>query len=150
MDNTWPDKIEYSINTPSKAVVFGTSVQVDFKLIPLLKGLKIGQIESQLIETHDLTLNPEDHDSLHNTYKTSRTITTDEYEMNPDADMEIIDYVAEGYQVTRRLNLPKSLTKCLQDTDTRGIRVRHKLKFRIQLHNPDGHVSEVHYSYLLS
>lgn len=57
--------------------------------------------------------------------------------------MEILNDVAEGYQLSRYLSLPKSLTKCLQDTDTRGIRVRHKLKFRIQLHNPDGHVSEV-------
>ena len=118
-------------------------VQIDFGLIPLLKGLRIGQIFSELVESHDLTLNPEDHGSLRNTYKTSRTIVTDEYEVGEDHPMDIIDDVAEGYKVIRYLDLPKSLAKCMQDTDTRGIKIRHKLKFRIQLHNPDGHVSEV-------
>jgi hypothetical protein len=39
--------------------------------------------------------------------------------------------------------MPQTLTRCLQDTDTKGIKIRHKMKFRIQLHNPDGHISEV-------
>lgn len=142
MDNIWPNKIEYSISTPTKAVVFGTSIRVDFKLIPLLKGLRIGQITSQLIESHDLTLNPEDPDSVRNTYKITRTILTDEHEVDED-NVEIIDEAAEGYQFTRYLDMPQTLTRCLQDTDTKGIKIRHKMKFRIQLHNPDGHVSEV-------
>lgn len=142
MDNIWPNKIEYSICTPTKAVVFGTSIRVDFKLIPLLKGLRIGQITSQLIESHDLTLNPEEPDSVRNTYKSTRTILTDEYEVDED-NFEIIEEAAEGYQFTRYLDMPQTLTRCLQDTDTKGIKIRHKMKFRIQLHNPDGHVSEV-------
>ncbi|KAJ5380837.1 HECT-type ubiquitin ligase-interacting protein creD [Penicillium cataractarum] len=142
VDNIWPNKIEYSISTPTKAVVFGTSIRVDFKLIPLLKGLRIGQITSQLIESHDLTLNPEDPDSIRNTYKITRTILTDEHEVDEDR-VEIIDEAAEGYQFTRYLDMPQTLTRCLQDTDTKGIKIRHKMKFRIQLHNPDGHVSEL-------
>jgi hypothetical protein len=142
VDNIWPNKIEYSISTPTKAIVFGTAITVDFKLIPLLKGLRIGQITSQLIESHDLTMNPEDPDSLRNTYKHSRTILTDEYELDED-NVQIIDEAAEGYQCTRILDMPQTLTRCLQDADTRGIKIRHKLKFRVQLHNPDGHVSEV-------
>lgn len=116
---------------------------MDFKLIPLLKGLKIGQIVSQLIESHDLTLNPEDPDSIRNTYKSTRTIVSDEYELDDEGSLEIIDEEAEGYQFSRYLDLPKTLTRCLQDTDTRGIKIRHKLKFRVQLLNPDGHISEV-------
>lgn len=142
MDNIWPNKIEYSISTPTKAVVFGTSIRVDFKLIPLLKGLRIGQVTSQLIESHDLTLNPDETDSARNTYKITRTILTDEHQVDENA-VEIIDEAAEGYQFTRFLDMPLTLTRCLQDTDTKGIKVRHKLKFRIQLHNPDGHISEL-------
>ncbi|KAJ5089910.1 HECT-type ubiquitin ligase-interacting protein creD [Penicillium argentinense] len=134
VDNIWPNKIEYSISTPTKAVIFGTSIRVDFKLIPLLKGLRIGQITSQLIESHDLTLNPEDPDSIRNTYKITRTILTDEHELMDDS-LEIIDEAAEGYQFTRYLDMPQTLT--------RWIKIRHKLKFRIQLHNPDGHISEL-------
>nr|A1CTF4.2 RecName: Full=Probable HECT-type ubiquitin ligase-interacting protein creD; AltName: Full=Carbon catabolite repressor D [Aspergillus clavatus NRRL 1] len=143
VENIWPNKIEYSISTPTKAVIFGTSLRVDFKLIPLLKGLKIGQIVSQLIESHDLTLNPEDPDSIRNTYKSTRTIVSDEYELDDEGSLEIIDEEAEGYQFSRYLDLPKTLTRCLQDTDTRGIKIRHKLKFRVQLLNPDGHISEL-------
>lgn len=143
VENIWPNKIEYSISTPTKAVIFGTNIQVDFKLIPLLKGLRIGQIVSQLVESHDLTLNPDDPESFRNSYKNTRTIVSDEHEFDPDNDLEIIDEAAEGYQFSRFLALPKTLSKCLQDTDTRGIKIRHKLRFRIQLHNPDGHVSEL-------
>lgn len=143
VENVWPNKIEYSISTPTKAVVFGTSIRVDFKLIPLLKGLRIGQIVSQLIESHDLTLNPEDPDSIRNTYKSTRTILNDEHEVDEESGLDVIDEMAEGYQFTRYLDLPKTLARCLQDTDTRGIKIRHKLKFRVQLLNPDGHVSEV-------
>jgi hypothetical protein len=39
--------------------------------------------------------------------------------------------------------LPKTLSKCLQDVDVHGIKIRHKVKFNIALHNPDGHISEV-------
>lgn len=109
----------------------------------MLKGLRIGQINSQLIENHELTLNPEDPDTVRHTYKITRTIIDDEHELDGDNNLEIIDETAEGYQFTRFLELPKTLSRCLQDTDTRGIKVRHKMKFRIQLHNPDGHVSEV-------
>jgi hypothetical protein len=142
VDNVWPNKIEYSISTPTKAVMFGTAIRVEFKLVPLLKGLRIGQTTSQLIESHDLTLNPEDPDSVRNTYKMTRTILTDEHDIDENA-IEIIDEAAEGYQFTRYLDMPQTLTRCLQDTDTKGIKIRHKLKFRIQLHNPDGHISEV-------
>ncbi|RHZ57264.1 hypothetical protein CDV55_100566 [Aspergillus turcosus] len=143
VENIWPNKIEYSISTPTKAVIFGTSIRVDFKLIPLLKGLKIGQIVSQLIESHDLTLNPEDPDSVRNTYKNTRTIINDEHELDEENSLQVIDEAAEGYQFSRFLDLPKTLTRCLQDTDTRGIKIRHKLKFRVQLLNPDGHISEL-------
>lgn len=118
-------------------------MRVDFKLIPLLKGLRIGLIVSQLVESHDLTLNPEDTASTHCNFKNTRTILNDEYELDPDANLEIIDEEAEGYQFSRHLDLPKSLSRCLQDADAKGIKIRHKLKFRLQLHNPDGHISEV-------
>jgi hypothetical protein len=145
VENIWPNKVEYSISTPTKAVIFGTSLRIDFRLIPLLKGLQIGQITSQLMESHELTLNPEDPDTVQNTFKSSKVIVTDTYELEAATDMEILDEYAEGYQFCRYLDLPKTLNKCLQDTDARGIKVRHKLKFRVQLHNPDGHTSEVRY-----
>jgi hypothetical protein len=144
LENVWPDKLEYSITTPSRAVIFGTSLRVDFRLLPLLKGLKIGTITSQLIESHDFTLNSENSDTAQNHYRTTRPITFDMYTLSEEDQVGILDNEeADGCQFSRMLDLPKTLRKCMQDTDTQGIKIKHKLKFRIQLHNPDGHTSEV-------
>jgi hypothetical protein len=72
-----------------------------------------------------------------------RTIVSDVYRIDPEQDEQVIDEVAEGYQFTRFLELPKSLNQCLQDCNVKGIKVRHKVKFNVQLHNPDGHISEL-------
>ncbi len=139
--NIWPNKIEYSISTPSKAVIYGTSVSVDFRLVSLLKGLKIGNITTQVVETQEFNLNPSAASTIWNHHKTTRIVADDEYTVPEDP--EILDEEAEGYRFSRHLELPKSLTKCMQDAETRGIKIRHKLKFNVLLHNPDDHTSEL-------
>lgn len=126
-------------------MVFGSFLQVDFKLIPLLKGLVIGNVTTQLKEEQEFVLDPDWGISAINNgcTKEERIIAYDSYELNPDAQLQIIDEAAEGFQFSRYLELPKSLTRCLQDCNVKGIKIRHKIKFNIQLHNPDGHVSEL-------
>ena len=136
----WPEKIDYCLSTPTKAVIFGTSVQVDFRLVPLLKGLKIGKITTELNEKQDIkirgTRNPSRNRQI------SRLIVKDEHRL-PD-DMETEDTEGqEGYVFSRSLWLPQSLKHCIQTVEALGIKVRHYLSFNIQMHNPDGHVSEV-------
>ncbi|KAK2797084.1 hypothetical protein FQN51_008856 [Onygenales sp. PD_10] len=143
VENIWPNKIEYSISTPSKAVIFGTSLTVDFRLIPLLKGLVIGTITSQFVETHDFVMNPDDAEIFQVSHKSTKVIVEDTYTLDADEQLEILNEEVEGYEFSRAIELPKSLSKCLQDADTKGIKIKHKLKFRIQLHNPDGHTSEL-------
>lgn len=146
VENIWPNKIEYSISTPSKAVIFGSFLQVDFKLIPLLKGLVIGNISTQLKEEHEMILDPEwgVTSALNGgQMKDDRVIAYDNYKIDPDKELEILEEAAEGFQFSRYLELPKTLSKCLQDCNCKGIKVRHKIKFNVQLHNPDGHVSEL-------
>ncbi|KAJ9634718.1 hypothetical protein H2204_006167 [Knufia peltigerae] len=145
VENIWPNKIEYSISIPNKAVAFGSFVQVDFKLISLLKGLVIGNISTQVREEHEFVVDPEwGVSSLNNgVTKVDRTIVSDIYKVNPEKDEQVIDEVAEGYQFSRYLELPKTLNQCLQDCNVKGIKVRHKVKFNVQLHNPDGHISEL-------
>lgn len=75
--------------------------------------------------------------------KSDRVIATDLYKVDTEHDEQIIDEVAEGYQFSRYLELPKSLNQCLQDCNIKGIKIRHKVKFNVQLHNPDGHISEL-------
>lgn len=144
MQNVWPNKVEYSISTPCKAVIFGTAVPVDFRLTPLLKGLTTGTITSQLIEYHELVVVSEENDpSMRNGHSYTRIILTDSHQLT-DEEREMVPLLdSEGIVFQRVLQLPKTLNNCLQDADTRGIRIKHKLKFRVQLNNPDGHTSEV-------
>lgn len=145
MENIWPNKIEYSISTPSKALIFGTSVQVDFHIIPLLKGLTVGTISTQLVETHDFVLNPEAAQADQLSHKWTKVILDDSCTLDQLKKSQSLDGEVEGFAFSRILNLPKSLSKCLQDADTRGIKIKHKLKFKVQLHNPDRHLSEVYF-----
>lgn len=145
VENIWPNKIEYSISTPSKAVVFGSFMQVHFKLMPLLKGLVIAEISTQLKEEHEFVVDPEWAVVALNggVMKEDRVIVTDSYTIKPDTETTVLDESAEGFEFSRFLELPKSLSKCVQDCNVKGIKVRHKLKFNVQLHNPDGHISEL-------
>ena len=123
-----------------KAVVFGGSVTIDFKLIPLLKGLRIGKIWTELIEKQEFILRapkviPRRHEN-------SRLIHRDTHTLPDDVEAEDIEG-QEGFLFSRQLPVPQTLRKCVQTVDCLGIKIRHSLTFNIQLHNPDGHVSEV-------
>lgn len=125
--------------------MFGSFIRVDFKLIPLLKGLVIGNILTQVKEEQEYVVDPDWGVSplAGGQKKSDRTIVQDSYTVNAENDEQIIDEAAEGFQFTRFLELPKTLNKCLQDCNIKGIKVRHKVKFNVQLHNPDGHISEL-------
>ena len=147
LENVWPDKLEYMISTPNKAVIFGTSVNVNFRLVPLLKGLRIGQITMQLIEITDImTRASTDPETQPRPHRSSRVISTDYFEVDAEHGIQILDDVIEGYNFSRSFDLPKSLSKCVQDISVQGLKIRHKLRFRVHLHNPDGHVSEASYT----
>jgi arrestin-related trafficking adapter 4/5/7 len=145
VENIWPNKIEYSISVPSKAIIFGSFLRVDFKLIPLLKGLVIGQISTQVREEQEFIVDPAWGVSALGGGQTKhdRTIASDLYTIDAEKDEQIIDEAAEGFQFSRFVELPKTLNACLQDCNVKGIKVRHKVKFNVQLHNPDGHISEL-------
>ncbi len=136
----WPEKVDYSLSTPTKAVIFGTKIQVDFKLVPLLKGLKFGKVVTELNERQEVSVKVRNAStkSRHN----HRSIAKDEY-CFPD-NAESIDIEGQdGFIFSRAVSIPQSLKSCLQTVDVLGIKVRHSLSFNIQMHNPDGHISEV-------
>lgn len=140
VENTWPGKIDYSLSTPTKGVIFGTAARVDFRLIPLLKGLKIGNIYVDLTEIQELAVGPPSQPK--HTYKRGRVVAKETWELPDDAQTEEVDG-QEGYFLQRFMSIPKSLRQCVQTVETMGIKIRHSLDFNIQLHNPDSHISEV-------
>lgn len=140
VENLWPDKLEYSLSTPMKAVVFGSNICVNFKLIPLLKGLKIGPVTTELVEKQDLHIRGPK--VMTRSRQVIRKICKDEYSLPQDMEAEDIQG-REGFQFARSIPVPHSLKKCVQTTDVLGIKIRHSLTFNVQLNNPDGHISEV-------
>lgn len=147
VENIWPEKVNYSLSTPTKAVIFGTTVQVDFRLIPLLKGLTIGKITTELNERQEMII--KGPRTPKKSRQTTRIIVKDEHHLPNDVEAEDING-QEGFVFSRTLALPQSLKKCLQSVDALGIRIRHNLNFNVQMHNPDGHVSELHATLPLS
>jgi hypothetical protein len=144
VENVWPNKIEYQLMIPQKAIIFGTAISVEMRFTSLLKGLKIGQIKCLLIETQEFTL-PGATAHSERSYKYSRDIESWTFELDDEEhyhDM-LDDNGQDGYVMKEKMPLPKKLSKYLQDVEVHGIKIRHKVKFTIALHNPDGHVSEV-------
>jgi hypothetical protein len=142
VENVWPNKIEYSLVIPQKAIIFGTCIEMELKFTSLLKGLKIGKIRCELIETQEFTLFTGGFSEQR--HKTTREVANWDFELTEDNYQDMMtESGQDGHVLNESLPLPKSLRKCLQDVETPGIKVRHKVKFNIQLHNPDGHTSEV-------
>jgi hypothetical protein len=142
VENIWPNKIEYSIVVPQKAVVFGSCIPLDMRFTPLLKGLELGDITIKLLEIHEIILQTNHAFKEH---KKERVIDTWIVSVSRDEHWQdmIDDSGQEGWVVNMSLNLPKKLSRCLQDVNTRGIKIRHKLKLVVSLKNPDGHISEL-------
>ncbi|KAL7787476.1 hypothetical protein V8C37DRAFT_390456 [Trichoderma ceciliae] len=144
VENIWPNKIEYSIVIPQKAVVFGGTINMEMRFTPLLKGLELGDITAKMVEIRDCFvqgatgLNMREH-------RVERDVATWKFAVDRGEhwhDM-IEDSGQEGWLLNKPLALPQKLRQCIQDLNHHGIRVRHKIKLTVALRNPDGHVSEL-------
>ncbi|KAG7286103.1 hypothetical protein NEMBOFW57_008406 [Staphylotrichum longicolle] len=150
IENIWPNKIDYSIVVPQKAVVFGSCIPVEMRFTPLLKGLELGDIKIKLMEVHDIVLQSPAGHAIRE-HKKEREV--DSWTIPVSREEHWQDVITdsgpgrlegqEGWVVNTSLTLPKKLTKCLQDVNAKGIKVRHKLKLVVALNNPDNHVSEL-------
>ncbi|KAI0408352.1 arrestin [Xylaria palmicola] len=143
VESLWPNKIEYTISIPQKAVVFGTSVPINMRFTPLLKGLEMGNVTAKLLEMQELTISAPGVPPR--THKYDRDIEAWHIEVTREKHWNdvIEDSGQEGWVVNYELPLPKKLTKCIQDCTVQGIKIRHKVKLTVTLNNPDGHVSEL-------
>jgi hypothetical protein len=143
VENVWPNKIEYQLVIPQKAIIFGTAIDIEMRFTSLLKGLRIGQIKCQLLEAQEFTL-PGATAHTERFHKHQRDVDTWTFELTDEHYQDMLDDNGQdGYTLKEKMPLPKSLSRCMQDVDVHGIKIRHKVKFNIALHNPDGHVSEL-------
>ncbi|KAH9885021.1 arrestin [Xylariomycetidae sp. FL2044] len=143
VENIWPNKIEYSVVIPQKAVVFGSKVPLEMRFTPLLKGLEMGAITVKLIEIQEFTVSG--YAIPTRSHKHDRDVMTWSFEVSREQHWldNIEETGQEGWKVNRELPLPKKLTRCIQDCTVHGIKIRHKLKLTVALKNPDGHISEL-------
>ena len=123
--------------------MYGSAVSCKFEMVPLLKGLKIGKIHTQLLEERwtwlpirtDIYCPQEWHDD-------PELICEDVYELPEGTETENIEGY-EGYRFSRTLALPRNLKVCRQSFEHPKVKIEHQLKFVVALHNPAGHTSEV-------
>ncbi|KAF3909566.1 hypothetical protein AA313_de0205345 [Arthrobotrys entomopaga] len=134
VENIWPNKVEYTVSTPSKAVVFGSFIPIEVRLTPLLKGLSVAKVTVALKEMYELAPHVK---------QISGTRHISEVEFSGWEESNPTDEEDGAWRLREKVFLPQTLAKCLQDCEVGKIKIRHKLKFAIQLKNPDGHLSEL-------
>ncbi|CAM1502007.1 Fc.00g039910.m01.CDS01 [Cosmosporella sp. VM-42] len=144
VENIWPNKVDYSIVIPQKAVVFGGSVVMEMRFTPLLKGLELGDVTAKMMEIRETHVTGATGLSIRE-HRAEREVSTWKWEVSREEHWQdmIEDTGQEGWALTKKLNLPKRLRQCVQDLNHHGIKVRHKIKLTVALKNPDGHVSEL-------
>ncbi|KAE8369931.1 hypothetical protein BDV27DRAFT_171664 [Aspergillus caelatus] len=138
VENDWLDKIMYKVSIPTPAVPYGGKIRVTYRFVPLLKGLNVKSIQSDIIETHTV--------SKPSFASRSREVLTDVFDPPTWEEMDISTDDRCWYQCSRMLHLPKSTRQCLQSIATTVLQVRHSIQFLITLANPDGHLSSVRLS----
>ncbi|KAF1739418.1 HECT-type ubiquitin ligase-interacting protein creD [Beauveria bassiana] len=144
VENIWPNKLEYSVVIPQKAVVFGGVVDMEMRFTPLLKGLELGEVTAKMIETRECVIQGSTGINIRE-HKTERDVATWKFQVTrEDHWHDMIEETGqEGWALTKQLSLPKKLRQCIQDLNHHGIKVRHKIKLTVALKNPDGHISEL-------
>lgn len=144
VENIWPNKIEYSITIPRKAVVFGSVVNMQMRFTPLLKGLEVTDITAKMVEVRECCLQGATGLNIRE-HRVERDVATWKFEVNREEHWQdmIEDTGQEGWVIEKPLSLPKKLRQCIQDLNHHGVKVRHRIKLTVALQNPDGHISEV-------
>lgn len=144
VENIWPNKIDYSIVIPQKAVVFGGVIDMEMRFSPLLKGLELGDITANMVEIRETCIQGASGYSGRE-HRVERDVATWKFSVSREETWQdlIEDTGQEGWTMTKKLNLPRKLRQCVQDFNLHGIKIRHKIKLTVALRNPDGHISEL-------
>lgn len=151
----WANKLSYSISIPTDTVVFGTSITAAVELSPIRKGLRLGRVEMKLMETVVKRIQPGDQPDAtsarpdrarseesevaksHMDFPEGAMVT---YEQESPDEPVLAD---EMYRFHATLPLPKSLNRCRQDVDSHHINISHRFKLMVNIHNPEGHISQL-------
>ncbi|TID20906.1 NADH-ubiquinone oxidoreductase 30kDa subunit [Venturia nashicola] len=142
-EDTWKDKLWYHIYIPTRYYIFGTSITAEFILCPLHKGIKIGKIKMEILERIQLTT-----EAGKNRQHSKDTLVASHEEDMPSNTLdprveEVTGMPDESYHFKVTLPLERSLNRARQSMDSEHIKIFHNLKIYVNLHNPDGHISQL-------
>lgn len=124
----------------------GAKIPVEMKLIPILKGLTLGRVKLDFKEKVEYRFT---------NGRTHVNMTTVKHKEEPIPAGCLVtpeDRLANGeenvpendmYKYTAHLELPNRLTSYHPDMENKHFKIEHELWIFVQLHNPDGHISEV-------
>lgn len=142
----WSDKIEYRFCIPQKAISFGTSVIISMSFTSLMKGMRIGITRCTLLELQEFTVAGAIPAKSFN-----RTKTVDSWNLDVTDEDNLPDENGQSvYGLNVMLPLPKQLSRCIQDTDVCGIKIRHQVHVSIDLHDAAGKISEVSFTHVVA
>jgi hypothetical protein len=145
----WPEKLKYHFEPASKNWIFGTQIQTDIELTPLLAKLGIERIKFTLKEIRKIKTEPgpEYSATLHKwvgMWKEEQDVFTDTMELPSACEDTDLDTQLPMFKFKATWKLPKSLAVCRQTVeDGDWIQIKHAAHYDILLRNPDGHLSEV-------
>lgn len=143
IERTWPEKIAYRISIPGRAYQLGAPIKIDFRYIPLRKGVRPASIKVQLVESHVVISRAGGPRPIRQTRE--KTIIDDFLEFDcflwNTAATEDAD--GEGWDALSHIIVPsKSIEPCVPSCNTTIINISHTLKVCIKLLNPSGAFSE--------
>lgn len=146
-EDIWANKLAYKITIPQKNFIVGTSIPVDFVLVPLREGVKIKNSRLELLESRHLAY---DYNSHRISHHHEVVVAQTESEGVPEnskclvpANTDPEHMFDEAYRFKMTLDLPKSLKNCRQSVDADQIRISHKIKMYVNILNPEGHTSQL-------
>ncbi|VEU23017.1 DEKNAAC104167 [Brettanomyces naardenensis] len=134
VENTWPGKVQYEVRLARKAIPIGGKIKVHILMVPLSKGLKLGEIKATIQQYFALKGSDEESfEDRKNIFEyTFPAISMDQ--LSPDK-----------WSLEAKICVPENLKQCTPDVELKDdiIRVRHRLVLDINILNPDGHSSQV-------
>ena len=142
-EDTWRDKVWYNVCLPTRYYIYGTAITADFMLCPLHKGIRIGKTKLEVIERVSLST----EQGRFKTNETDNVVASVEHELPANSlqplNEETSGIADESYRYRLTLPLQRSLNRARQSVETEHIKIQHHLKISVNLHNPDGHVSQL-------
>lgn len=115
----------------------------EFTLCPLHKGVTIGKIKMEILERVTLTTEA----GRYKTRQSDQVVAVHEQEMPENSLIPLTEehtgIADESFHFKITMPLERSLVKARQSLETDHIKIWHNLKIYVNLHNPDGHISQL-------